>query len=499
MLAPTSDAGKGARQLPAFVIIAALFAFVAYLQLRAPLIHDASWYIHVARGLLAGKHLYTDFIEVNPPLGMWLLVPVVWLADTSTLPADTVYKTIILLISACSIAYVNRCLKFLEAPPATWRPFWLVAFAAAILLVPGADFGEREHLIILLFAPWLFLRLVKQRGMRVPAGEAIAVGSFAAFAILLKPQAVFAPLFLEAWLLWQSRQLWNAVSVENIAAGLAVAAYGASIAWLTPEFITQMLPLGRAAYLPFYGYPWEVQLFNARWFVLFILAAGTYVLRLDGVLRQIAIACLLAAMGFALSYAVQNKGFTYQAIPATVFAGLAVASVAAGLWNTESKSRIIAGILLALVAARIVLEPPIYQTSDAVFRAGMATHAPNAKSIFIASTRLSHGFPLVEEARLQWASRLPTQWLAPYVASKWRDGPLPDDAVVRLALDATVTDMITGQPEAIFVDQSSDQAYVPGGSFDYLKFWSNDQRFDEFWKAYRLAGNQQGFAVYVRK
>jgi hypothetical protein len=483
----------------AFAIIAALFIVQAWVQFNAPLIHDASWYLHVARGLMRGKHLYTDFIEVNPPLGMWLMVPVVWLADLIHVRADWVYKAILLVISAASMGLVNRYVKLGQLLSGSERLIFVAAFALAILFLPGADFGEREHLIVLLFAPWVFLRLARHKGATVTIRESILVGIVAAVAIVLKPQSVFAPVFIEVFLLWRSRKLMSVFAPENLAAGLTVLLYAGVIYFNTPEFLTVMLPLGKAAYMPFYGYPVIVQLFNARWCLLFILATAFAVKRLLPEAQFTAFALLCAALGFALSYGVQNKGFTYQIMPATIFAWSALAVVASGLCGERTKHLAQLLAIVGLAALRIGMEPLHYTSSALPFESGLKAFAPQAKSIFIASTRLSHGFPLAEDRHLQWTSRLPTQWLAPYVAQRWHAGPLPDDKIITMALEVTVTDLITDKPDIIFIDEDQDQAYVPGGRFDYVTFWSNDPRFAPFWQGYEKRGMQDNFAVYTRK
>jgi hypothetical protein len=499
MTASVADASPRVGGRFAFAAIALLFCLQTYLQFTAPLIHDASWYLHVARGLLHGKHLYTDFIEVNPPLGMWLIVPVVWIADYFQLRADLTYKVFLLFISIASILLVNRYIKTVAWFSASRRVIFITAFAAGVLFLPGPDFGEREHLIALLFAPWLFLRVARNNGAKVNTIEAIAIGCFAAIAIVLKPQSVFAPLFFEALLLWQSRKFLSLFAPENLAAGVTVLLYGAAILTFTPEFLTDMVPLGRAAYMPFYGYPAWVQLFNARWTLLFVLMAFFALRFLSNNVKRLVLALLAAAVGFTLSYGLQNKGFSYQIMPASIFAWSALAVVVADLWSAGAKHAALLLVIAGLAALRLGTEPQQYRASETPFIAGMNACVPNAKSIFIASTRLSHGFPLVEDKNLLWASRLPTQWLAPYVASKWSVGPLPDDKVISLALDTTVSDLVQGKPDIIFIDEDQGQVYVPGGKFDYVKFWSNDPRFATFWQGYEQRGNIESFAVFTRK
>jgi hypothetical protein len=126
-------------------------------------------------------------------------------------------------------------------------------------------------------------------------------------------------------------------------------------------------------------------------------------------------------------------------------------------------------------------------------------YRPAGRSVFIATTYVYKGFPLVLKRNIVWASRFPAQWLAPYVASKWQAGPLPDDAIITYALDAAVTDFAQFHPDIVIVDVSNEQIYVPGGHFDFLKFWAMDARFAAIWRGYELRGTDNGYEIYTRK
>src|ERR1700677_3838426 len=45
---------------------------VLFLTLRSPLKDDIAWLMYVARRWIAGRELYIDVVEVNPPLIIWI-------------------------------------------------------------------------------------------------------------------------------------------------------------------------------------------------------------------------------------------------------------------------------------------------------------------------------------------------------------------------------------------------------------------------------------------
>ena len=54
------------------VLLASVLGAVLFIALRSPLKDDIAWLLYVARRWLAGRELYIDVVEVNPPLIVWI-------------------------------------------------------------------------------------------------------------------------------------------------------------------------------------------------------------------------------------------------------------------------------------------------------------------------------------------------------------------------------------------------------------------------------------------
>jgi hypothetical protein len=490
---------------PAIVLIAiaVLFAGQIAIRLSSDVNHDTAWYLYVAQGLLSGGELYRDFVEVNPPLGMWLAVPVVMLSRATGLaPIETLYG-VFFAITAMSLLLAWRYLAMIRGVPNWATKLAVVLLAGIFLFLPGSSFGQREHLLVLLFLPWFILRAASSQGARISAIESAFVGLLAAAAICLKPHAILAPLAVEALLLWRSRNLRAVFQPENLAAIIFAAAYGAAIIIWAPLFLAEMLPFGVAAYVPYFGFDAaEILQRGARpAMVLALVLVLIYMAK--GPMRDLAALAFVASAGFLAAYFLQAKGFYYQIVPAQIFAaagGIFALAGILGTWNTgEARKSPVIPSIVAFAIALFCFSSQTYVSRGPAFSAAIAQYRPDARSVFIASTNVSNGFPLAVQENLVWASRFPALWLVPYVADRWRDGPLPGDPVIAYALDALVTDLQKFHPDVIFINQSSTQDYIRGGTFDYLKFMNQDPRFAAIWNTYELRGQVGKFAVYVAK
>lgn len=491
---------------PAIVLIAitALFAGQITIRFGSELNHDTAWFLYVAQGLLYGGELYRDFVEVNPPLAIWLTVPVVMLSRAiGVAPIETLYG-VFFAITAISLLLAWRYLAMIHSVPNWATKLAMVLLAGIFLFLPGSSFGQREHLLALLFLPWFILRAARTQGAAcISVTESALIGLLGAVAICLKPHAILAPFALEALLLLRSRSLRSVLVPENFAAAIFAALYGASVVIWCPVFLAEMVQFGIAAYVPYYGFDFEVILGRAIRPALVLALALVLLSMARGPMRGLSGFAAAVATGFLAAYLLQAKGYYYQIMPAQIFAAISGVFALAGiLGGRNAGERRRSPVVPAIVVFAIVLlsvSAQIYGNRGQNFTAAISRHRPDAKSVFIASTNVFNGFPLAVRENLVWGSRFPALWLIPYVADRWKDGPLPSDPLITFALDALVTDLQKFHPEVVFINQSPVQDYITGGTFDYLKFMGQDPRFEAIWNTYELRGQTGEFAVYVAK
>jgi hypothetical protein len=352
--------------------------------------------------------------------------------------------------------------------------------------------------------PWFVLRFARSKGARISVFESAFIGLLASVAICLKPHAVAAPIAVEALLLLRGRDLRLVVAPENLGAVVFAAAYGLAIAIWSPLFLSEIVHFGVTAYMPYYGLDATFILVRSlRPAAIFALALVLLHFA-RGPMRELSGLALAAGIGFLVAYLLQAKGYVYQIMPAQIFAVTSGIFAFAGILdalNTGKLRKLFAfpAITAISLITLLSLSTQPYVSRGQQFVAAISQHRPGAKSFFIASTNVFNGFPLAVRENLVWASRFPALWLTPYVADRWRDGPLPDDPIIAYALDALVTDMLKFHPDVVFISRDPDQDYIKGGTFDYLKFMNQDPRFAAIWTTYELRGQAGKFAVYVAK
>jgi hypothetical protein len=486
-------------------VVAALFLSQAAIRFASHLAPDVAWYLHAGGRLLDGGVLYRDVVEANPPLGVWLSVLVVAPARAIGAGSALVLKLVLLLLTALSVALSARFIAVSDDISAGAKHFILILVAALVLFLPGSDFGQRDHVAILLLVPWVLLKWNRLIEREVPFAIAAFVGLLAAIGFWLKPHFMFAFFAVELSIVMATRRARDMVRIETLTVAAFGVAYLIAASKLFPQDLVRMSSMSTKAFIPFYGQSAEdVTLRMVLPSVLAILSVAAT--RLLSPQLQLLRALFLAAGGAFLFVFIVQAGYRHQMMPATFFlalaAGIGVAEVFAGhvVFRGVALRLLAAGSAIAVAAVLVAAASMQFaEYRGGPFERAIAAEAPKARSIFIASTSSSHPFPLVEEQGLVWASRFPSQWLVPFAATTLDESGVPFDGVGQFVLEATVSDLIAFAPDMVFIDERPERPDFRGDPLDYVDFWNKDVRFPVPWKAYERRGDADGFGVYVRR
>jgi hypothetical protein len=492
------------RDLTAAVIIL-LFAIQAIIRYHSHIDPAVAWYLYAGRRLLDGAALYSDIFEVNPPLGLWLCAALAAVARDIAVDPMVLFKTILFLLTGASLAVSARLLAAATDVTAATRDLLLILAAALMLFLPAAEFGQRDHVAIVLVTPWILLRWNRLLDRNVPWALAAIVGVGAAVGIWLKPHFVLVLISIEATMLFATRSARAPLRVETLTViGFGII-YLVLIRWTWPSSLLTTIALyGSRAYIPIYGVPFDDIVRGL--IVPFALAAAAVASTrlLTEQLQLLRTLLFVAGATFVCAYVLQ-AGNRDQTIPALHFlalaAGLGVVRMLAGEVRLETLGLrlAVAGAIASILAVFVgAWSSQVSPYGGQPFEEAIAAEAPNARTIYIASAEVAHPFPLVNHAGLVWASRFPALWLAPYIATKLDGEGGPDDDIARFALRATVDDLIAFEPDIVFVDEAPERPWYRGRPLDYVAFWSHDSRFRNFWQAYERRGMADNFAVYVR-
>jgi hypothetical protein len=297
--------------------------------------HDQMWCLYVAQRMTDGVRLYgPQLLESNPPLVMWMLLGPASVARLLPVPISVVFKLCVLALGAASALSCRALLRRLQ-PHISRTELWACTFAFIAICgaMPARDFGQREHLLVLLTLPYLLAAALAaapaDSRTRISARAAISIGIAAGLGLSLKPHHLLVPLAIEAALALHRRSLRTLLRPEPLALLITCLAYLTAIRLFTPEYLTTILPILRDTYWAIGDLTLKQLLAESiELHILAIIAIALWLtLRLTHPRRpahRLATIFLIAGAASTLAYYLQGTGWYYQQIPALSFFAFAL-------------------------------------------------------------------------------------------------------------------------------------------------------------------------------
>ncbi|MGE5147009.1 MAG: hypothetical protein ACM3N5_09680, partial [Candidatus Eiseniibacteriota bacterium] len=477
-------------------------AIALYVVLKdVPLGHDQSWYLVSINKLFHGARLYVDVIEINPPLNFYLLMPPVYLAQLLGTSPEHVFVAYVIVLAGVSTLWARRWMLTLSGVSRVHANIASVVALLSTTAFTAYDYGQRDVLLVVFTLPYLAASMRRLEGGRVPTGSAVAIGLWAALGICLKPFFLIFPLVTEIMLFLNRRRVPGRMRPELVAIGIAGAAYVAVVVTVFPDYLGSVVPLGQLTYFA-YGTHFPYSLISTE-ILTFPLILGAYVaMRRRGALGPELDMLAAWTVAAAISYVVQNRGFTYHAAPLRIMMVFLGASLLCRKAMAPAVlPRVLTVIGFVLIGFRLFVMGLYDEQWLDQARAKLARY-DTRDGLYTFTAHVFIGFPLANHFDGPWVSRFPCLWPVPG-AERILAAPqnyTPEQVAAakradRYVTDAVVEDFQRQMPSVVIVDARPDKDYFDGVKFDYVANLERDPRFARLWRHYRRVDTLYGFDI----
>lgn len=488
MASPAVSVSPSPRAAPVWPLAVALLLVVAagVFLWNAAIVNDVAWQLWVARQLAHGVALYTDIVEVNPPLWFWAAIPIVNLAQLVGASSYHLLLLCVLVLDIVALLLVRVLCRDLQSGVLIVLGFPIVTLFAFLDV-----FGQREHLTLIAILPYLVLVARRADGLAGSRVTAIACGILAAFGVALKPHFLLVPVALELLLLVRTRRL--PLRPENIALGGSLAVYALSVVLFASAYFATIAPMIALAYQG-YDQPILVQLDQP---VVAMACLVLLSLPLYGWPRS-SIAQVLSVAGTAFlgAYFLQNKGWRYHSVPAMgCFAFAIIAEAEQFRWHVRSLAQ--RSVLPLAVLAWLCVIFPLAQALRLDHRANALRATSDLRPgdvVGVLSTSGARYWPIPEERHFVWPSRYMTYWMLIH-AIEVSHTARPEPAIIKLIRDVrgnAAHDLACHPPRRILEDRYN-IAFLKTG---LVTFFSADPNFEKLMRSYRRGPDYGEFATY---
>ena len=488
----------------AMAVLVTTLALVLATAMSSPLKDDVAWLLYVARKWLGGQHLYTDLVEVNPPLIVWIYAVPAMLSSWLGLGPKTVsapFFAAMLLGCAWWTAELlhGRATLFARRLPV----FGVIG--TVLLLLPGVEFGQREHLLVAAALPYLALLTRELQGEPEPPRGAALAGAIAALGCALKPS--YLPAFLVLELVGRAHG-GRLLRVATLSATATLGLYGFGVLVFCPAFLDNAVPLALALYGGTDTPCWEILresavLLGGVASVALLAAMWRSTLPDDQpFLRTLLILLATFALVASASYIVQGKNWFYHRLPAAFATVLALLLWVAAVLRARPRLtvRLAASALLATVTLgefawsdydrmKTWVEAAVEPELSTEVKLERLVKREKARTYIAFSEWIALGFPVVNDTGVTWASRFDSMWaLKGELWRARRDGATPKAWPIRRWI---TRDFVANCPDLAVVDTREGINYVAVLS-------ASDPAFAEAWSRYHQIAAFDGLRVLKR-
>ena len=456
-----------------------------------PLTPDVSYFIMADGRILDGAVPYVDILETNPPLAFWITLPAVWLARILGLSPHIAYVGYVCLAIAGVLCLTRLVLQSAGETRAN-TAMVLLACAAALTIAPGEAFGQREHFAAMLALPYVAAAAQLAEGRTPRRSLRVLAGFMCGAGLAFKPYLLIIPLLVEAFLLWETRAWRNLFRAEVFGMGGLLAVYPFLVWQFTPQYFTEILPLMLLTYGAYQiSLPETILRPAVASFGLYLGLTAYMIWRL-GLQRSGERVWMLAALGGLICFLAQEKGWTYQLLPATTFVLVPflmnVALIPSRLFRIVAFGSF--GIAMILGMAKFA---GMQNTRLAVIDHLFAGSKP--QRLMALTHDLGVLFPYLEARNIVWASRFQSLWMLPAV-SKELISIEQQDAVIARTAEMVTQDLISLKPDFVIVDRRFDTPMLRGHEVKYIAWFSRSPAFAQAWSSYGLVNSSEIFEVW---
>lgn len=515
------------------LLLFSFFCLSIWIQSHIFLCWDIDWLIHAASRLLAGGNYYQDFFEVNSPMAIFIHIPAVLGSKYYHVSFAASFRIDVFLSIIICLALSYYLLTKLLVNDTLLVKLLLLVLSFALLLLPFSQFGQREHLLVILTLPYIFLIGLRCKKIYTPFSLALFIGVLAGIAINIKPYFLLLWFALEGYLICYQKTWRTLLRIENLTIIAVSCIYLGLIAAFTPEYVTKVLPVISKMYYVAYTNPWKAVLLNYVVIFYGICSIYYWLTRKASSNQLLLDLCQLSASVFLAIYLWQRVAWDYHSLPiVSVCCLMSIAliydyltkpsSLPANTYRTEKLDRAIhAGVNIVLFIALplniffmgTAQSLSLYQDSYNQKIINFIIANDSNQPVYFFSNNMD-SYIVVDKSHTINGSRFSCLWMLNGIFNAQKHFVTPQQSALLTTQEnflhtAVVEDLNHYHPALLFfvlnnrdlVNYQNTRDKWPKTKekpINYLGYFSSDPRFKVIMKNYRSLGVVGNYQVYKR-
>jgi hypothetical protein len=476
---------------------------------------DVSCLMNLMQRLLDGDKYYYDVFECNLPMACYIYFIPVLFSKLFLLNHIISLRIYVFCIAALSLFLCHLLMNELfDNKDRTLHMLLLCILTFAFVLLPAEQFGQREHIMIMLIMPYLFLCSIRLTNKKTPnIYFAILIGLLAGIGFSIKPFFLFTLILIELYMLFTKRNFFAWLRAETLTIICVLIASIIAIFVFTPEYIFKIFPLAIDFAPATHAAPWTYTLTQMP--VIFWLIALGMFLTIKTQLRYVKFGNILtiASIGLMLSYLIQDAYWYYHILPALTLTILLLTLIAYELSTSSLNTKWFNFGLNAFIIILLFLCPITYTVLHITSYINPETNEPGrilllaqpikkiakGKYIYIFG---KYSFPLIDYSQTKIKTRFadfrPLFNIIQKEPTANKTEKIKLNQEKQYIINSVIMDLQRSNPKLILFDTLKEKNLFAGQNFDYLKFFVQDARFRTIMKHYKYLKTIANTAFYIK-
>lgn len=503
-----------------FITAAFLLFIIAYaIQSNIFLNGDVGYLVQVTNRLFDGGSYARDFFETNPPMILYLYAPASLLAKQFAWNVPFIMQNYFFLLASLSSVSCYFLLKKIFFPQdrvSAYIAFLTILFVTLIL--PMDEFGQREHLLVILILPYLLSAVLALEGKSIQPVLAFLIGLFASFGFALKPYFLVSLCLVEGYFLWRKKIWGGFFRTESITIFGVLFFYLISIFIFQPAYIKIMLPL--VSHLYFIGISEPIMFAFMRFHVDFCVGGilfAIYFYYKNKKVDHYAMIMILASIGFVAAFIIPRAPWLYHVIPAFSLVCIVLAyfigkKVHADFFAYKKAQEKISNMLFIVPCVIGIFFVPLLlcvvnikeliqdKKSGPMIRIAQYIESlPGRHAILCFSANTTEDcFPLIYNSHSHYGGRFPFFWWVRGVLK--REMLKQDNAAIQndkaYLFQNMIEDFSRYQVDLVIVNKKDFALVEP--HFNMINFFSQNEKFRTLWTQFKIIASFDYFEIYER-
>ena len=493
----------------AFFLPIALFAALSYfLQVQVLFSPDVGYLIYAANQLLAGGKYAADIFETNPPMILYLYMPICFLHKWLHIEIILLARIYGLFLTSVSSLCCFVLLKKLIEP--NDRIYFKVLFYTILVvyfILPMNDILQREHILLIALLPYLLSAALRLENKPISTFSAVVIGVCAGLGFALKPYFLVTFCLIEGFFIIKKRQIFAWVRIESLIISSILVLYFCSIWVFQPDYLRIILPLVSRYYLPFIKGPLiNILLLYSIPFCLAMLLSYALTYKQDKY-RTIGTILFLGLLGMTIAIFITQAPWYYHVLPAFGLAFIFLMHVV----GQALQNRLIF-FSMVVMAGFVVFGPIPYcyeryrimvESTKNSSRNKLIAYINNSSkqhSIFCFCTGTICCFPLVYETQSVHAQRFSQFWWYRGLRFSEKYSVYPDQVIKdrTFIINAIAADLNHYRARWVIID-NNDFNIAEDIDVNLISYLSENKQFRDAWQNYDVSTRIDNYTIYERK